>query len=452
LAWLALLQGKSAEGHALLEEAIAGDPAAAAPRALKARVLLGEGQTQAALDLAAQVIRDHPNDVEARYVLGMAAARRQDWEQAAAAFYDVLAKNPRALSAYLPLGKVELARMRPTGAVDAATIFLKTFPNDREARLLLVRGLMVRGDLVLAERQLPPLLAERPVAAETEILAATLRLARKDRVGAKQGFERALAAEPGSLEAIATLARFAVEDGRPKQAVAIIERALVKDARNASLLIVAAKTFVGVRDLARAERALRDAIAIDPGSIEAFGLLAGVLLVQNRLDETKREFTELVKQQPRSAVAYTFLGMVHEAQQNWTEAEPAYRRALELDKFAVVAANNLAWRYAETNQRLDEALDLARTARSRFPNDPHVNDTLGWVAYKKELYVLAVEAFTMSINVNRVSPGTHYRLGLAYSKKPDLEKARQHLREALRLKPDFEHAADARRVLAEIGG
>jgi Tfp pilus assembly protein PilF len=46
----------------------------------------------------------------------------------------------------------------------------------------------------------------------------------------------------------------------------------------------------------------------------------------------------------------------------------------------------------------------------------------------------------------------HYHLGVAYSQAKQIEKAKKSLRQALAMKKDFEGAADARKVLAELGG
>ena len=59
---------------------------------------------------------------------------------------------------------------------------------------------------------------------------------------------------------------------------------------------------------------------------------------------------------------------------------------------AIVAANNLAWLYAENGGNLDVALSLAQTASQQAPDDPKVNDTLGWIFYKKSLAGQAVAA------------------------------------------------------------
>ena len=50
------------------------------------------------------------------------------------------------------------------------------------------------------------------------------------------------------------------------------------------------------------------------------------------------------------------------------------------------------------------------------------------------------------------NPSIQYRLGLAYLKAGDQGNARASLEQALKLNPQFEQAADAKRALATIKG
>jgi len=72
------------------------------------------------------------------------------------------------------------------------------------------------------------------------------------------------------------------------------------------------------------------------------------------------------------------------------EAKQVYERLLAMDRHAAIAANNLAWLYAEAGGNIDQATDLAQMAKSLAPDQPAFNDTLGWIYYKKDLVEQAV--------------------------------------------------------------
>src|SRR5205085_10523845 len=60
-----------------------------------------------------------------------------------------------------------------------------------------------------------------------------------------------------------------------------------------------------------------------------------------------------------------------------------YELAVDAGESSGVAANNLAWEYAQQGIKLDEALHLAASAVDRDPKNPAALDTLGVVQLKR---------------------------------------------------------------------
>src|SRR5687768_12463696 len=75
-----------------------------------------------------------------------------------------------------------------------------------------------------------------------------------------------------------------------------------------------------------------------------------------------------------------------------------------------VAANNLAWIYAQSDDRLDTALELAETAKRGLPDNAEVSATLGYVYYRKGMVDLALPAFQQSLAKDPSNPTYHYHL------------------------------------------
>jgi Flp pilus assembly protein TadD len=163
------------------------------------------------------------------------------------------------------------------------------------------------------------------------------------------------------------------------------------------------------------------------------------------------EYEALVKRQPASVSAQTFIGMILEAQNKTDDARRQYEKVLGLDANAGVAANNLAWLYATRGQNLDVALRLAETAKARLPAQPEVDDTLGYIYYLKDLPELAVRPLLQSAQADPRNPMPQYHLGLAYAKIGNTSRAREALERALALKPEFQGSDEARKILAALG-
>ena len=79
------------------------------------------------------------------------------------------------------------------------------------------------------------------------------------------------------------------------------------------------------------------------------------------------------------------VGMLLYMQGKLDDAKAAYEKVLAIDPKSPAAANNLAQIYVDRNENLDVALQLAQTAKAGLPNSHEVDDTLGWIYYKKGL-------------------------------------------------------------------
>ena len=117
---------------------------------------------------------------------------------------------------------------------------------------------------------------------------------------------------------------------------------------------------------------------------------------------------------------------------------------------APVAANNLAWLYAESGGNLDIALQLAQAAKRQMQNSSEVDDTLGWVYYKKQVSTLAIRSLKRAVDIDGRNPVHQYHLGMAYAADGQDKMARKTLQTALGLSKDFEGADEARRVMGTL--
>jgi len=229
-----------------------------------------------------------------------------------------------------------------------------------------------------------------------------------------------------------------------------VEAELAKTPERTSLLLLAARTYGALRDFPKAEAMMKKAIATNPASQEAYGMLGQFLYQQGRLEEGRLEFEKLSVQQPRNIGAKTMLAIIANKQGKVEEAVRQYEQVLLIDADAPVAANNLAWILVEQNRELDRAIQLATVASQRLPNDPGVADTLGWAFVRRGLAANGLPHLLRSVERRPQDPTIRYHLGAAYVQLRNLSKARAELQEALRLSKTFPGAADAQRLLATL--
>jgi putative PEP-CTERM system TPR-repeat lipoprotein len=451
LAVIEYSNGRRDEAHRILD-AIPQKANLAVVSVTKAQLLLSEGNFDQALATARRAAELDPRSAQAHFVLGRVHVARHEAEEARQSFTQVLALNPRATEAQLHLSRLELARGRINASIEFAEAAIASQPRNLDARLARVQGLLARRETAAAEAELKRLLQVTSQSSAVHTQFGMLYLMKSEWQNARTAFSRALDLDAGNFEALRGSVALDLRESKVAEARMKVEARLARVPRDSGLLLLASSIYARQGDVKKTEEALRKALEAAPSNPEPYRRLAKLYFDQGRLDEARQEFENLAKRQPKLVWAHTVVATILEAQQKHMEARKWYERALEIDSSAAVAANNLAWMYASHGENLDIALQLAQTAKRQLPDHPHVNDTLGWIYYLKNLPDLAVPPLEHSVKLSPENPILHFHLGLAYTKLGDKLKARRSLEQALKLKPQFEGAAEARRVLAVLQG
>ena len=208
--------------------------------------------------------------------------------------------------------------------------------------------------------------------------------------------------------------------------------------------------YMTLQDMQNAEVHFKKAMAADPNYMRSYYALARVYLVTDRDQEAIAQYEAALEKNPDQAGAHMLLGTIYDMQKQWDLSQKHYQEALSIDAEFVPAANNLAYLLAVQGKDLDKALELARRAKEKMPEDPAVMDTLGLVYYKKGLYDNAMQELAESAEKLPDNPTVLYHLGLVHHKKGNAKEARANLEKALNLSQDFDGAEEARAVLAKL--
>ena len=452
LALIAYADGRRTDAHQRLDRVLESRAADSTARLAKARFLLAEQNLDGALHHAKAAVAADPKAPAAHYLLGTVHAGRKEFVDAANAFSEVLKLNPRATPARLQLARLDLLRGNGGNAITLAREVVAADPRNVAARMVLIDALLQQRIADQAEQALTALAAEYPELAPLDVRFGRLAVLKKDLAGARQAFDRALAREPRSLDALTGLVAIDLTEGRATEASTRVDTYLKTNPRNPGLLTLAARAYVATGNFAKAEEALQQVITAEPANMSAYDMLGRVYLAQKKLDAARARFDEISRRDPNAVGADTLVAIILEAQNRTKEAQQRYERILDRNPGAAVAANNLAWLYAEGGGDLDRALRLAQSAQRAIPDDPRVTDTIGWIYYRKQLPLLAIPEFERSLQKDPRNAVIHYHLGLAYLATGDTVRGRRALQQALQLQPDFPEAGAARAALARVSG
>lgn len=444
-------KGQTKEAHARVDKLLTRAPNDAQALALKARWLASEKKLDEALTRAKAATAADPRLVQAQLILGMVHSERRETQDAIKAYTEALRLNPRMVAAQVELARLNALSGNTAAAVRYAEEAKRSAPGSLTVRVALARSLLTRGELDRAQAEIAEMLRAAPNAASVHSLNGALLALRNNPSAARAAYERALALTPGYFEAVGGLVALDLSSKQFAPAIKRVEAALAAEPDRVELLTLAARAYDQAGQPDKAEQTLRRVVAVDPRFLGGYALLAQLYVKRGRIDDARREFETIVKRDPRAVGPRTMVGILLQTQGKRDEARRWYEATIADLTVAPVAANNLAYIYAEDGTNLDAALQLAESAKKEMPDSPEVNDTLGWVLYKRGLYPLAVGPLEEAVKAAPGNAEILYHLGMTYSKMPEKSgQARDMLDRALKINPRMASAASARQTLEAV--
>lgn len=449
---LLLLAGRLDDAYRLDQELLKQHP-----KDPDAQVLLGQIlRTQNKLGEAQQVLEgattSSPESPGAHYALGLVLMQLGNTVRGESELRQALKLRPGMADASKALSELEIKKGDFDSLRQSAEEIIAAQPSQPDGYLLEAMALGNKGDSQGAYANLQKVIIMAPNDARAYASLGELYTAQKKFPDAQKNFELALQKNPRSSEGLSGEMRLLLIEKLPARALARIQAqiALVPDDTQFYLLL--AQLQLSQKDLTGAEQSLRKALSIDSNSSDAIFLLAQVQQQKGSLDDAKASFELLRQKNPRDPRAYSFLGMVDEAQHDWQQAQDQYKKALDIDPGNAIAANNLAYLLLEHGGNVDMALTYAQTARRGMPDSPNTADTLASVYLRKGNYQLAEDLLSDAVQKSPDNQGYRYHLGLAYLGMKDIPKAKTCFQHALEMNPKSDQADAIRKSLAEISG
>jgi tetratricopeptide (TPR) repeat protein len=444
------LQGDRPGAHKLVDEILQKNGKHNAALLTKARLLFAEGNTADAIVPATSVVANDPASVRAHYLLGTIHASLRHSVEAKQEFTKVLELNPRAVAASVQLAQLELASGDFAASKALAEGAITREPGNASARLILAKNYIAANNLDGADRELSLLAKAYPNWAAVRTNLGMMHARRQNETAAREAFEAAVRLDPRAFEPFAGLVALDIRKGDFAGARNRIEAKLAQNPSDTAAQVLASRAYLTMKDVGRSEQILKSVLHRDPANLEAYGDLARLYLRSGRLDEARVAFETVANRQPSSVVAQTMVGVILEAQNRPAEAVSYYKKAVGAGTNSAVAANNLAWLYAERAENLQTALELAKSAKQALPDRAEVSDTLGFVYLRKNVPDLAVNPLREAVKQDPANPRYRLRLGTALARSGRVDEARREIAPLLSTHPDLPEAAEARAAIAQL--
>jgi tetratricopeptide (TPR) repeat protein len=285
-------------------------------------------------------------------------------------------------SEYLTSGLAELyARTgRIRDAVVEAQDILKRDPNNLEARRLLGRiylrslGDMQSGNgsqsvLKLAIEQYEQIIKLQPDSMDDHLLLGRLYRLNNDLQKAENEFKTAIRLQPGSEEAVTTLAYLYNELGDTTRAAQVLS-AVPDAARSAKLYSALGYTYEQQKQYKNAIEAYRHAIELDRDNLDAIRGLAQNLLNDGQTDAALDQYKVIADANPEDAQTYVRIAEIYRKQGKFDTALEHLKKAETMVQDSLEVPYNIAAIY-QAQGRFDEAAqvlkDLLKKAEKADP-------------------------------------------------------------------------------------
>ena len=385
---------------------------------LAAEIELVQGDANSAETLARSALEAHQDSPSAHYVLGLALSRLGKNADARAQWQTVLDDDPTFVPARLSLAELSLSE----GDVSGAEQFIIPVVRQEPANLA---ALALFGHILIAQKEFASAnsIAMRyqtidKASPQSHLLLGESALAQHRLAYALVEYEQVLLLDPTSAEGMDGLVRVYRMGTITRPMLQRMEHSASAPPSSAALMELAGRLYNEHGWKKDSVRCFRKALEMDPKRSGAAVQLATLESENGNLEAAS---TSAAGISPSNSLLIS--GIQADFARNNPAAIQAYEEALRKGDITGVAANNLAWIYAEQGTNLDRALQLAQRAHEANPISAAVTDTLGYVFLKRREYSMAVAELKHADELMRRQGSTDNELA---------NSIREHLAEARR--------------------
>jgi len=447
---IAMAEKDYAECNRIASKVMAWAPTSYDILLLNARALLLQGNTTNAIQRFDQLltIYDYP---EAKYEAAVAYVRSGNAPEAIKRLDDLTRLYPDYSEAVVLRAELKLRTGEPQQAVDSLLSFSKRHPDFARDDLTLASAYRVQGKYDEALAIYRGLIRKYPSVPEFWFLDGAVLLQQKKPDQARGSFEQALILAPAYLLAAEQIVDIDLARKNFDAAQLRVDEQLKLTTNSPGAIMLEAKVCFAKRDWAGAESALTRVIKAQPDAMVPYSLLAQVYLSTGEPKRALAQLQSALDRNPKDTMTLMLMATIHSSLKNYDKAKILYEDVLKLNPSMPAALNDLAYLLSEKLNQVEQALPYATKARGLAPNDPGVEDTLGWIFYRRGEYARALPLLSESAEKMPKQAEVQYHLAMLHYTTGDEAAARTGFDRVTELDKALADAQGVPRRLAVLG-
>jgi tetratricopeptide (TPR) repeat protein len=420
-------------------------------RLLRARSYLGAFRLREAESELQSLLQNSPDLPSVYYFRSQVFLAQEQAAQAQDALTQALRLQPGYLPALLGLGNISLQQSNANAALSYASQVIATSFWMSDAHVLAGSSYLLLEDRDQAQRAFELAAGLNPKSAAAQERLGKVLGMKGNYAEAEKAYENALAITPDYAPALNGLGEILAKEGKTKDANTRIDRQIAAQPKAFQLYVAKAEFCIAQKDWTCAEHSYQQTLALNPYYVNGYLALAHIYAATNRPDGMIQAYEAARSKFPEYLPTYILLAQVYEYVGNVDRARQTYQDALKVDPNSYQSLSNLARLNADHGGSLSDALEMAQKAKALQPDDPGVNDTLGWILYKQGLFRSAVPVLESAVTKNPHVSRYQYHLGMAYLAAGQSAQAHASLQTALQSGLNGEEARAAQEALQKTG-
>lgn len=355
--------------------------------------------------------------------------------------------NPTALQPRLILSEIHLQDGNAEQALELIAEAAKLAPREPRVLLLLGQSHLALGNRLEAREAFEKLVKLHPDSADAHFRLSIAQLANKDVTGARNSLRQAVKTDSAYLPARIALGNLELESGNMTEAERIAMRLKEEYPKSPAGHVLQGDVQMHQNRPADAAQSYSTAYAVSPNR----PLLIKLFKAEQASGDSSRATAKLrawLDANPKDIAVR--LALAQSLQQNGKAAEAAaeYESVLRLQQANIIALNNLAGIYLDTDST--RSLELAKQAHDLAPENPNVLDTYGWALVKTGSPKQGLRILKSAVLGAPDNRDIRFHLAAARVQTGDYEQARNELQSLIADGKPFAERASAVALLSEL--
>lgn len=450
LARMLLDEGNKQAAKLLIDEVLSESPNSNDALLLDSKVSLSNMDATSAINSLRTVVKNQPKDPEASLMLAQAHELNGETILAENQLRKTIEANPVNDKTHLNYARYLISKGRTDEAlsvIDKALVYFKTSYGLMDVKL---KVLASKGN----EKEVLALLnmmdQSHSSKAEFNITFGQYYLSKKDVVNAIVQFEKAYSNSVQKYKPLEMIVKSYLYDGKPDKALARLQNILDKDESNAIANKLAGEIYLTKKNVKNARDKFILASKSIPSWFPPYSSLANTYVVEEKYDMAISIYKDAITKLSNTVPAQMQIASLYERQKKFSSAMDVYKNMLENNSQNKLAANNYASLLLDHGEKSDVTKALEISQSFEKIRQPALQDTLGWAYAKSGDSVKAVEVLRPVVEKSPKIAIFRYHLGYTLYQMGEKDAAKSHLQVAVSSEQEFFGKDDAKALLDTI--